>query len=229
MELLEQVRQQRDLATRELERVRAELDQVVADRDRLRALIGRPYIGAWADEVIVEAAHQVARWGAEHDAGKEPADWFWLIGYLAGKALQAVIAGDASTAHHHTVSTGAVLAQWAAAISGVERVMRPGLGQEALAKLHEPISAELERCADSLLAGLESDHERAAVELRCPGCGTPFAAWVTEGMVRRGLVGSRCSNCRGAAAPAVESPEPQWQSDLKRVLSGQRPPGSEPR
>ena len=27
------------------------------------------------------------RWGNDGDAGKTDADWFWLIGYLAGKAL----------------------------------------------------------------------------------------------------------------------------------------------
>lgn len=99
----------------------------------LRALIGRPYIGAWTDEVLIEAAHQRERWGAEQDAGKQAEDWFWLIGYLAGKLLAAQKAGDLDKARHHTVSTAAVLAHWAAALAGHENVMRPGLGPDKIA------------------------------------------------------------------------------------------------
>lgn len=99
---------------------------------RLKALINRPYIGAWADEIIIEAAHQRERWGAEHDVGKRPEDWFWLIGYLAGKALASHKDGDLEKAHHHTVSTAAVLAHWAAAIDGNENAFRPGIGAEKI-------------------------------------------------------------------------------------------------
>jgi hypothetical protein len=105
------------------------------ENSRLKLLIGNPYIGIWSDEVIIEAAHQRERWGTDHDAGKESSDWFWLIGYLAGKALAAAIAGDFVKARHHTVSTGAALANWAAAIDGDSTVFRPGLGPEQLANL----------------------------------------------------------------------------------------------
>ena len=103
--------------------------------DPARQLISRPYIGAWTDEVIVEAAHQRDRWGADQDHGKQPEDWFWLIGYLAGKSLASHKAGDMHKARHHTVSTAAVLAHWAAAINGDESVFRPGLGIEKLASI----------------------------------------------------------------------------------------------
>ena len=109
-----------------------ELTALREENERLRALIGRPYIGAWADEVTVEAAHQRDRWGSEHDYGKNPEDWFWVIGYLAGKALASAKAGDADKARHHTVSTGAVLAHWAAQLCGHENVFRPGIGPERL-------------------------------------------------------------------------------------------------
>lgn len=102
----------------------------------LRALISRPYVGAWLDEILIEAAHQRDRWGNNHDQRKQPEDWFWLIGYLAGKALAAHKAGDDAKARHHTVSTGAVLAHWAAAIDGNEGVFRPGLGIEKIAALN---------------------------------------------------------------------------------------------
>jgi hypothetical protein len=102
------------------------------EAERLRDLISRPYIGAWTDEILIEAAHQRERYGAEHDTGKSPEDWFWLIGYLAGKALAAHKAGDTAKAHHHTVSTAAVLAHWAAAIDGNEAVFRPGIGADKI-------------------------------------------------------------------------------------------------
>lgn len=102
-------------------------------RDRLAALIMRPYVGAWLDEILIEAAHQRDRWGARQDHGKAPEDWFWLVGYLAGKALAAHKAGDVDKARHHTVSTAAALAHWAAAVSGDETVMRPGVGADKIA------------------------------------------------------------------------------------------------
>ncbi len=40
------------------------------------------------------------------------ADWFWLIGYLAGKALMHALAGDRDKAKHHTISTAAALLNW---------------------------------------------------------------------------------------------------------------------
>jgi hypothetical protein len=100
--------------------------------ERLVWLLSRPYIGAWVDEIMVEAAHQRERWGAKHDVGKNPQDWFWLGGYLGGKALHAHITGDLALARHHTVSAGAVLAHWAAQISGDENVMRPGVGADKI-------------------------------------------------------------------------------------------------
>lgn len=76
--------------------------------------------------VLAEMEHQVRRWGTAHDRGKEPADWFWLVGYLAGKALSAHVAGDAYKALHHTISTAAALGQWHAAINGAHYGVMPG-------------------------------------------------------------------------------------------------------
>jgi hypothetical protein len=112
-----------------------EVDDLRSELERLRGLVARPYVGAWTDEVIIEAAHQRERWGAEHDHGKQPEDWFWVIGYLAGKALASHKAGDLEKARHHTVSTATVLAHWAAAVAGNENVFRPGLGIEKIAAL----------------------------------------------------------------------------------------------
>jgi hypothetical protein len=95
-------------------------------------VINSPETADFMAGVPLEAAHQRDRWGAEHDAGKAPLDWFWLIGYLAQKAATAQIAGDTNKALHHTISTAAALANWHAAISGTDTRMRPGIDPAAL-------------------------------------------------------------------------------------------------
>jgi hypothetical protein len=93
----------------------------------LEALINTPELDDFLKAVKLEAAHQVERWGAQHDAGKAPADWFWLLGYLSGKALAAAVKGDADKARHHTISSAAVLLNWHEQLSGRPRGMRPGI------------------------------------------------------------------------------------------------------
>lgn len=56
---------------------------------KLREALNTPEVEDFDAAIPLEAAHQVQRWSAEHDAGKTPEDWFWLIGYLAGKALHS--------------------------------------------------------------------------------------------------------------------------------------------
>lgn len=96
----------------------------------LEKKLNSPELHDFAQGVILEAAHQSERWGSEHDAGKEPQDWFWVVGYLAGKALAAHISGNTEKALHHTISAAAVLNNWHAAISGASTVMRPGISEE---------------------------------------------------------------------------------------------------
>lgn len=55
--------------------------------ERLTTQLNTPEILDFSRAVVLEAAHQRERWGEEHDTTKTDADWFWLIGYLAGKAL----------------------------------------------------------------------------------------------------------------------------------------------
>jgi hypothetical protein len=108
----------------------ADLELAHAEIARLKALLNTPQTRDWCEAVKVEAAHQRERWGADHDAGKTPADWFWLVGYLAGKALAAAYGGDEGSfrlAMHHTISAGAALANWHAALSGADTRMRPGI------------------------------------------------------------------------------------------------------
>lgn len=107
-------------------------DALAGEVERLRALLNTPEVDDFAKGVVSEAQHQRERWGADHDAGKAPLDWFWLIGYLAQKAASAHISGDTEKAKHHTISTAAALANWHAAISGVSNSMRPGIDRAAL-------------------------------------------------------------------------------------------------
>jgi hypothetical protein len=89
--------------------------------------LNEPIIEDFLAGVKREAAYQREHWGSEHDAGKTPADWFWLLGYLAGKALASAIAGDRDKALHHCISTAAVCLNWHAAIKGSDTRMRPGI------------------------------------------------------------------------------------------------------
>jgi hypothetical protein len=108
-----------------------------AELTQANALLDAPEVLSFRDGVVLEAAHQRARWGAEHDAGKEPSAWFWLVGYLGGKALASHIAflATGSDEHrdkalHRTIATAAALANWHAAILG-KTDMRPGVAADA--------------------------------------------------------------------------------------------------
>lgn len=102
-----------------------------AELEHLRTLVNTPELQSFRDGVVLEAAHQRERWGSDHDAGKAPSDWFWLVGYLAGKALHAQVAGNTEKALHHTISTAAALANWHASLTGEYTEMRPGIDPKA--------------------------------------------------------------------------------------------------
>jgi hypothetical protein len=92
------------------------LDEERAARQQLHTLLNTPQTLEFIEAVRIEAAHQVDRWGPAHDRGKSSENWFWLIGYLAGKALRSAIEGDTEKALHHTISSAAACANWHAAI-----------------------------------------------------------------------------------------------------------------
>jgi hypothetical protein len=94
--------------------------------DRLNAIINTPQSGDFLRAVSIEAEHQRQRWGSKHDAGKEPADWFWLVGYLAGKALNSAKSGDNEKFEHHIITTAAALQNWHMQVFG-QCDMRPGI------------------------------------------------------------------------------------------------------
>lgn len=78
----------------------------------LEALFNTPEISDFLRGVEVEAKHQRLRWDPDHDAQKQDEDWFWTLGYLAGKALQAQRSGDHDKHLHHLISSAALLSNW---------------------------------------------------------------------------------------------------------------------
>jgi hypothetical protein len=118
-------------ATHKRERcLEVQLARTEVQRDEALAQLNTPELYDFAKAVRLEGAHQRERWGTEHDDGKSPADWFWLIGYLAGKALASHIKGDVDKALHHTITAAAALANWHSAILGKTN-MRPGIARPA--------------------------------------------------------------------------------------------------
>lgn len=86
--------------------------------------INTPEIKDFMAAVEREALHQRLRWPSQHDAGKADADWLWLLGYLAGKALHAK---TPEKALHHIITTAAACLNWHAAKLGTHTQMRPGI------------------------------------------------------------------------------------------------------
>lgn len=95
---------------------------LLSEIDRLNGLINTPHTAEFLEAVKLEAVHQRGRWGAEHDSGKTDAAWFWLVGYLAGKALH-----KPEKRVHHIITTAAALLNWHAAVTGEDTSMRPGI------------------------------------------------------------------------------------------------------
>lgn len=112
----------------------AERDVMERERDALQEKadaydrINTPEIDDFLSAVKNEALHQRERWGVDQDAGKADADWFWLVGYLAGKALHDV----KGKRLHHIVTTGAALLNWHAQAIGAYARMQPA-SPEAIA------------------------------------------------------------------------------------------------
>jgi hypothetical protein len=94
----------------------------------LEALINQPSTAVFVDAVRTEIAHQVDRWGAEHDAGKRPEDWITLVVYLLGKATASHYIGDREKLLHHVITIAATCGNWHAALTGADNRMRPGIG-----------------------------------------------------------------------------------------------------
>ena len=68
--------------------------------------INTPMVKNFIKSVENEIKHQNIRW---NDNQKKTADWFWLVGYLAGKALSAK---TKEKKLHHIITTCAALGNW---------------------------------------------------------------------------------------------------------------------
>lgn len=106
----------------EQESLREECERLQNEVARLQSLINTPHTADFMQAVQLEAIHQRERWGTEHDEGKTDADWLWLLGYLAGKAVH-----KPEKRLHHIITTAAACLNWHAARSGVDTRMRPGI------------------------------------------------------------------------------------------------------
>lgn len=87
-----------------------EEDALRAKIVQLEGLLNEPQTRHFLEAAAVEAGHQRARWGEEHDKEKTPEQWYWTLGYLAGKALAASRTGDVEKFRHHLISSAALLA-----------------------------------------------------------------------------------------------------------------------
>ena len=76
------------------------------------ALVNSPEVDDFMKAIPLEAAHQVERWGAEHDRRKSAWDWYWTLGFLAGKAAHSMLSGDWFKAKHHCVTVAALALNW---------------------------------------------------------------------------------------------------------------------
>ena len=101
-------------------------DAAADELDRMHTLLNTPEFEDFSKAVQLEAAHQVNRFGEPHDRAKKPQDWFWLLGYHAGKVLAALKNDDRDKALHHCISSGAVMCNWHMEISGKDTGFTPG-------------------------------------------------------------------------------------------------------
>ena len=96
----------------------------------LETLINTPLVDNFLKALPLEAAHQQERWGTDHDAGKTPFDWVFLIGHLATRAAMKLKEGNREKALHHTITTAAVCLNWHRHMQGELTRFRPGTASE---------------------------------------------------------------------------------------------------
>lgn len=89
--------------------LQAELDRTKAELKRLKDLVWTPHTEEFLEAVQIEAAHQRDRWGPKHDQVKTEEDWYWLMGWLVGKAVRPE---NQEKRLHHIVTTAAACLNW---------------------------------------------------------------------------------------------------------------------
>lgn len=86
-----------------------EARELIEEVERLHALINNPHTDDFLEAVRTEAAHQRERWGEEHDQAKQDQDFFWTLGWLAGKAVRFE---TQEKRLHHIITSGALCLNW---------------------------------------------------------------------------------------------------------------------
>jgi len=92
--------------------LQSELTASKEDNKKLNQIINNPELDNFISAIKTEAAHQIKRWGSEHDKGKSPEDWMWVIAYLSTKATQAHRYKDFDKYKHHIITTAAACLNW---------------------------------------------------------------------------------------------------------------------
>jgi len=92
-------------------------------REEVRRLKGlmTPETKDFVAAVEREAAYQRDHWGAKHDEEKSDADWYWTLGWLAGKAVNDPHDQDDTRTPlerklHRIVTAAALACNWHAAV-----------------------------------------------------------------------------------------------------------------
>ncbi len=143
-----------------------------AEVDRLTALINTPRTDDFFEAVRIEAAHQIERWGVEHDAGKRPEDWIALFIYLLGKATKAHYNGDRPKLEHHVITAAAVALNWHRNMTGVSTAMRPGVAERWAACEEPAASDDVPACGWTGEVSQLVRRENENGVTRCPKCGS---------------------------------------------------------
>lgn len=80
----------------------------------LEAILNSPITSDFMKALEREIAHQQTRWAAT-DPSKDETQWFWTLGWLAGKATRTP-AEDLDKKLHRIVATAALAANWFRAV-----------------------------------------------------------------------------------------------------------------
>ncbi|MFM0270150.1 hypothetical protein PQQ59_06165 [Paraburkholderia aspalathi] len=92
-----------------------------AEIDRLNAIIHTPESDEFLKGAAIEAEYQRELHGVDaSDARFDWHQWYWVVGYLAGKALAACKSGEGNgeKAKHHLVTSAALLMNWHNVLTG---------------------------------------------------------------------------------------------------------------
>lgn len=81
------------------------------ERNSLLTELNHPITNDFLQGAIIEAAHQRKRWNQD-DKNKTNQDWFWTLGYLAGKVLWNPGLADIEKQKHRIIAIAATACNW---------------------------------------------------------------------------------------------------------------------